>query len=465
MAEGSFLQADGPSPLRCWRGCLPPLLAEQTLTDTIFALATPPGRGAIAILRLSGPGTEAALTALGAGGVRPRTASLRELAHDGRRIDKALVLRFPAPNSYTGEACAELHLHGGRAVVEAASEALIAMGLRPADPGEFTRRAFENGRMDLAQAEAVADLIDAETAAQASQALGQLEGALSQTYSGFRRDLLIALALVEAEIDFPDEEVPDNLARSAGPVLDRLIADLRAALADARRGERVREGYRIVLIGETNAGKSSLFNALVAREAAIVTPIAGTTRDVLDADIVIGGYAVTLSDTAGLRDSADPVEAEGVRRARARAEAADLRLWVRGPDDAEGDAAGFARPGDLLVLTKADLGVAGPVPGFESFALSTSTGEGLDALLGWISVRLARDLSGADFPAVTRERHRRRLVEALAAVEAGRVALEVSPEMAGDDLRRAAEALARVTGAIGVEDILGEVFSTFCIGK
>jgi tRNA modification GTPase len=319
--------------------------------------------------------------------------------------------------------------------------------------------------MDLAQAEAVADLIDAETAAQASQALGQLEGALSQTYSGFRRDLLIALALVEAEIDFPDEEVPDNLARSAGPVLDRLIADLRAALADARRGERVREGYRIVLIGETNAGKSSLFNALVAREAAIVTPIAGTTRDVLDADIVIGGYAVTLSDTAGLRDSADPVEAEGVRRARARAEAADLRLWVRGPDDAEGDAAGFARPGDLLVLTKADLGVAGPVPGFESFALSTSTGEGLDALLGWISVRLARDLSGADFPAVTRERHRRRLVEALAAVEAGRVALEVSPEMAGDDLRRAAEALARVTGAIGVEDILGEVFSTFCIGK
>ena len=435
------------------------------MTDTIFALATPPGRGAIAILRLSGPGTDAALAALGAGGLKPRYAALRDLVHDGRPIDQALVLRFPAPKSYTGDDCAELHLHGGRAVVEAAADALVDLGLRPADPGEFTRRAFENGRMDLAQAEAVADLIDAETVAQASQALGQLDGALSQTYAGFRRDLLTALALVEAEIDFPDEDVPDNLARSAGPVLERLIADLKAALADARRGERVREGYRIVLIGETNAGKSSLFNALVAREAAIVTPIAGTTRDVLDADLIIGGYAVTLSDTAGLRDSADPVEAEGVRRARARAEGADLRLWIRGPDDAEGDAAGFARPGDLLVLTKADLGAGGSVPGFDTLGVSTTTGQGLSDLHDWIAARLARELSGTDFPAVTRERHRRRLVEALASAEAGRVALEVAPEMAGEDLRRAADALARVTGAIGVEDILGEVFSTFCIGK
>jgi tRNA modification GTPase len=435
------------------------------MIDTIFALATPPGRGAIAVLRLSGPGVEAALTALGATRLTPRMASVRNLSHAGDHIDQALALRFVAPNSYTGEDAAELHLHGGRAVVEAASRALIALGLRPADPGEFTRRAFQNGRMDLAQAEAVADLIDAETSAQAKQALGQLDGKLSETYAGFRRDLLHALALVEAEIDFPDEEVPDNLARTAGPVLDRLGGDLRRAVDTGRRGERVRDGYRIVLIGETNAGKSSLFNALVAREAAIVTPIAGTTRDVLDADLVIGGYAVTLSDTAGLRDSDDPVEAEGVRRARLRAEQADLRVWVRAPGDLDGVAAAYVKDDDLIVATKSDLGTGLGEGEYETLAVSTATGDGLAELRARIAARLAHDLSGADFPAVTQERHRLRLLEALESVDAARAALDVAPEMAGDDLRRAADALARVTGAIGVDDILGEVFSTFCIGK
>jgi len=440
-------------------------MGEECLTDTIFALATPPGRGAIAILRLSGPGTDAALSALGAETLKPRLASLRMLSYDGQIIDQALVLRFPGPASYTGEVCAELHLHGGRAVVEAASQALIALGLRPAEPGEFTRRAFQNGRMDLAQAEAVADLIDAETQIQAAQALGQLDGALSQTYAGFRRDLLKALALVEVEIDFPDEDVPDHLAATAGPVLDGLITDLNTALADADRGRRVREGYRIVLIGETNAGKSSLFNALVSREAAIVTPIAGTTRDVLDAELIIGGYAVTLSDTAGLRDSDDPIEAEGIRRARHRATEADLRFWVRAPDDTEDAALAFVQPDDLIVATKADLVVQAQPTTHATISISTVTGQGLLELHDWIAARLARDLSGADFPAVTRERHRLRLTEALEAVNAGRTALAIAPEIAADDLRRAADALARVTGAIGVEDVLGEVFSTFCIGK
>jgi len=430
------------------------------MSSTIFALATPPGRGAIAVVRLSGAGTAGALVHLAASVPPPRLATLRTLRDKGDRLDQALVLWFPGPASYTGEDVAELHLHGGGAVVEGVLQALSDLGLRPAEPGEFTRRAFENGRMDLAQAEAVADLIDAESKAQARQALGQLDGALSAVYAGFRADLLRALALVEAEIDFPDEEVPENLARTAGPILDRLTADLRRALSDAGRGERVRQGYRIVLIGETNAGKSSLFNALVAREAAIVTPIPGTTRDVLDALLVIDGYAVTLSDTAGLRKSDDPIEAEGVRRARARAEAADLRLWVRAPGDPEGAAAAFVRPEDLTIWTKADLGADG-----DGLAVSAVTGQGMDKLHASLADRLRHDLAGSDFPAVTRARHRLRLGEALDAVEAGRRALDRAPEMAGEDLRRAATALAQVTGEIGVEDVLGEVFASFCIGK
>jgi tRNA modification GTPase len=432
------------------------------MTDTLFALATPPGRGAIAVIRLSGPGVTAALEGLGAGTPEPRRATLRRLRHKGEVLDEALILRFVAPHSYTGEDAAELHLHGGRAVVEAVSAALLELGLRPAEPGEFTRRAFQNGRMDLTRAEAVADLIDAETAAQARQALGQLDGALARTYAGFRARLLRALALVEAEIDFPDEDVPDQLAQQAGPELDALTAALDAALADSARGERVRDGYRVVLIGETNAGKSALFNALVEREAAIVTAIPGTTRDVLDAELEIGGYRVRLSDTAGLRDSDDPVEAEGVRRARARAEAADLRLWVRGPGDPEGAAAAYVRPDDLVVFSKADLAGA---PAGAGLAVSAATGEGLEALRAALADRVAKDLAGADFPPVTRARHRRRLEAARAAVAAARARLADAPELAGDDLRRAADALAAVTGEVGVEDILGEVFSSFCIGK
>lgn len=433
------------------------------MNDTIFALATPPGRGAIAVVRVSGPGAPEAASGLGVGDVAPRVATLRRLVHDGRLLDEALVLRFAAPGGYTGEDALELHLHGGRAVVESVLSALIDLGLRPAEPGEFTRRAFQNGRLDLSQAEAVADLIDAETTAQRDQALGQLGGALGATYGRFREQLLRARALIEAEIDFPDEETPDQVSRLAGPVLFDLSAGLRAALADSSRGRRVRDGYSIVLIGETNAGKSALFNALVARDAAIVTAIPGTTRDVLDAAFDIDGYAVTLSDTAGLRETDDPVEAEGVRRARARAGAADLRLWVRGPGEAPGPAADLVRDDDLVIWSKADLGLSPNEGGLE---VSAATGQGLEALRAWLGARLARDLGGSDFPPVTRERHRRRLAAALERVDAALGALELGrAELAGEDLRAAGDELAAVTGEIGVEAVLGEVFASFCIGK
>lgn len=452
---------DGPRSLHRLR-LLPPVMM-----DTLYALATPPGRGAIAVVRLSGPGTATALKALGADGLQPRRASVRTLRDaSGEAFDQALVLWMPGPASFTGEDCAELHLHGGRAVFEACARALSDLGLRPAEPGEFSRRAFQNGRMDLTQAEAIADLVDAESDAQRRQALGQLGGALSERYARFRADLLSILALLEAEIDFPDEDdVPGGLSERTGPIMAALIADIDEALGQARRGERIREGYRIVLIGDTNAGKSTLFNRLAGREAAIVTPTPGTTRDVLEAHLTIGGYAVTLMDTAGLRDTGDAIEAEGVRRARARAEDAELRLWVRAPGFDGAAVSGLIRPGDLALLNKADLQDQIPPEGIEHLTLSAATGQGMEALEAWLADRIARDLSGGDFPAVTRERHRIRLLRARDHLVSAQKAMHLGPEVAAEEAHRAARALSEIVGEVGVEDVLGEVFASFCIGK
>lgn len=447
------------------------------MTDTVFALATAPGRAAVAVVRLSGPATSPALKALAGALPAARRASLRTLrAPDGARLDDALVLWFPGPGSYTGEDSAELHLHGGRAVVEAVSHVLASLGVRPAEPGEFTRRAFQNGKLDLTQAEAVADLVDAETEAQRRQALDQLDGALGRRYEAWRLSIVETLALLEAEIDFPDEDLPGGLASRTIPRIDALIAELDAALADAARGERVRDGYRIALIGAPNAGKSSLFNRLVRREAAIVTPIAGTTRDVLEATFDLAGYKTLLADTAGVRATADVVELEGVRRARAWAESAALRLWVidpAAPGDLWREGAELIRRGDLALLSKSDLGGA-PDPdvlaaiaerGAELLHVSAETGEGLDALEAALAARVAEALSGADFPAVTRERHRARLTEAREHLVRARMALDLGPELAAEDARLAARALARVAGRVDAEDVLDVVFASFCIGK
>lgn len=448
------------------------------MNETIFALATAPGRAAVAVIRLSGPGTRAVLEAMVAGALKPRLASLRTVrGADGATLDQALVLWFPGPASYTGEDAAELHLHGGRAVVEAVSERLFNLGLRPAEPGEFTRRAFQNGKLDLAQAEAVADLVDAESEGQRRQALKQLGGALGRRYEAWRIELIECLALLEAEIDFPDEDLPDALTSRVTPRAQSLIDQLDQALAEAARGERVRDGYRIAVIGAPNAGKSSLFNRLVRREAAIVTPIPGTTRDVIEATFHVAGFQCVIADTAGVRVSDDVVEAEGVRRARAWADDAALRLWVVDASASEGgwrEAVDLVRAGDLLLLNKADLKAGADGIEAEAHArgaglgvlrLSATTEAGLEILAETLENRVVADLSGADFPSVTRERHRMRLTEARDHLARAMDALSLGPELAAEDFRLAARALGRVSGRIDAEDVLDVVFASFCIGK
>jgi tRNA modification GTPase len=443
------------------------------MTDTIFALATAPGRAALAVVRLSGPDAGAALTALAGKLPAPRRASLRKLrGAGGGLIDEALVLWLPGPASYTGEDSAELHLHGGQAVVEAVVDALAAVGLRLAEPGEFTRRAFQNGRLDLAQAEAVADLIDAETTAQARQALDQLGGGLSRRYDGWRDLLIESLAVLEAAVDFPDEDLPEDVAARARPPLRTLLGELEAALSDADRGRRVREGFRIALIGAPNAGKSSLLNALAGRDAAIVTATPGTTRDVIEVPLVVAGYKVLLADTAGVRDTAEAIEAEGVRRARAWAEDADLRLWVVDQSASDGDwreASDLARAGDLLVLNKSDLAPGGDEQAasastdIERLPLSVISDLDVDALRAWLQTRIVSALSGAEFPAATRLRHAESLTEAAERVR--RALAQAEPELAAEDVRLAARALERVSGRVDPEAVLDRVFSSFCIGK
>lgn len=426
------------------------------------------------MLRLSGPAASRAASAL-AGSLPPaRTAGLRRLADPatGELLDQALALWFPAPASFTGEDVVEFQLHGGGAVVASVVEALLAQGLRLAEPGEFSRRAFSHGKLELSQAEAIADLVDAENQAQRRQALAQLDGALAARYAGWRERLIEALAQLEAAIDFPDEDLPAEVGRrAAGPLL-KLQDEIAAALAETR-GERVREGYRIALIGAPNAGKSSLMNALLQRDAMIVTDRPGTTRDLVEAPLSVAGYRVLLADMAGLRESEDEIELEGVRRARAWAEAADLRLWVVDGSRSDGawrQAAPLLRACDLLVLTKDDLAAGADAAAAASavgaqVTVSVRAEGGLDPLTAWLDAHVAKALGGADFPAVTRLRHRRLLEEAAAHLDRGLAMLGGDAELAAEDVRLAARALERLSGRIDPEAVLDRVFSTFCIGK
>jgi len=435
------------------------------VTSTIFAPATPPARSAIAVIRLSGPLSAKAVAVLAGRLPTPRRASLRILRCGGREIDQALVVWFPGPHSFTGEDSAELHLHGGLAVVEAVASALLKLGLRPAEPGAFTRRALENGKLDLAQAEGLADLIDAETEAQRRQALEQLGGALGRRHEKWRALMLESLASLEAAVDFPDEDLPEDVSDRAGGPLRTLVWELERALADGPRGEVVRDGFRVALIGAPNAGKSSLLNRLAGRDAAIVAATPGTTRDVVEVPMVLNGFKLLLADTAGLRVTEDLVEAEGVRRAEAWAASAHLRLWVVEPAQDIPARPNAVSPGDLLVLSKSDIGRA-PVefPDLEQVATSVAAGGGLDHLRKVLRRRVAAVAAGEDFPAVTRERHRSALQDALSHARGALASLD-RPELAAEDARLASGALERVAGRVMPDDVLDLVFASFCIGK
>lgn len=438
--------------------------------DTIFALSSGAGRAGVAVIRLSGPQAGAAVEALAGRLPKPREAAYRALRdpQSGDVLDRGLVLWFPAPRSFSGEDMAEFHVHGGAAVLDAVLAALSGLqGLRLAEAGEFTKRAFENGKLDLSEAEGIADLINAETQAQRALAVRQAGGTLRVQYERWRADLISAMALIESGLDFADEaDVPAEVLALAMPIVETLIAQLETALADSRRGEIVREGVSVAIVGAPNAGKSSLLNALVRREAAIVSHEPGTTRDIIEVKLDLNGYPFVLSDTAGIREGEGPVEREGIRRALVRASEADLVLYLRDvtAPTGYGNVAGLSPEKIISVWTKIDLG-APPVSTSTELGISVRTGEGLAELQETLLSR-ARNAFGLGEPAlITRARHRNKIEAALQSLRAFRDSPEKDAELLAEDLRLASMALGRLTGRVDVEDVLDKLFSDFCIGK
>lgn len=423
--------------------------------DTIYALASARGKAGVAVVRLSGPMAVPAVAQFCTTLPEPRHAGLRRLVWRDEVLDEALITVFPEGSSFTGESVVELGLHGSHAVVQSVLRALSEIdGLRLAEAGEFTRRALENGRLDLTQVEGLADLIDAETESQRRQAMRVLSGAIGKRAEAWRKKLIRAAALIEATIDFADEDVPVDVGPEVIDLIDCVAGELATEAEGAKAAERIRDGFEVAIVGAPNAGKSTLLNALAGREAALTSEIAGTTRDVIEVRMDISGLAVTLLDTAGLRATDDHVEKLGVERALMRARNADLRVFLMGPDPILGLT---PRDDDIVVWGKADLSGEG---------VSGLTGQGVDVLLRDIAGKLGQRSAGATL--VIRERHRLALVRALGGLDSARnevVKGAARAEIAAVELRHAIRSLEVLVGRVDVEALLDEIFASFCIGK
>lgn len=460
------------------------------MNDTIYALSSAPGKAGVAVVRISGPDAFTSLKKLAvlSSDPKPRSALFKPLYNpkDNSVIDQALILPFKSPASFTGEDIVEYHLHGSPAVLNVLLSALSGFpNHRPADHGEYTRRAFENGKMDLTEAEAIADLINAETELQRQQALLQMDGALSKLYEGWRERLIRAMAYIETVIDFPDEDIPDDQVQTMRPEIEKIIAEVEAHLNDNRRGERLRDGIQIAILGAPNAGKSSLLNALVKRDVAIVSPMAGTTRDIIEVHLDLGGYPVVLADTAGLRPDVvsqdgghGSIESEGIRRAMQRAKDSDLRVLVFDGTEKELNkhTLELFDKNSLVVFTKSDTfhpeGASRLKDLMGSFVIaqddivevSNVTGQNFDRFLSALTKKIAAYFSvSRETPSLTRARHRAALEESMQRL---RDSLNAKlPELMAEDIRMAARSLGRITGRIDVEDLLDVIFRDFCIGK
>ena len=435
------------------------------MNGTIFAPATASGKAGVAVIRVSGPQALEAIKKMTAIKTPvPRKAMFSEIhTPDGTAVDNGLVLYFPCPNSFTGEDVVEFQTHGGRAIISAVLNGLAQIdGFRPAGRGEFTRRAVENGKMDLTAAEGLADLVDAETEQQRKQALRQMGGALAKIYEDWHDRLLHVLAWMEAYIDFPEEEIPENVSADVRGKIAGLMSEIQIHLNDGRRGEKLRDGFQIAIIGAPNAGKSSLMNRLAQRDVAIVSSTAGTTRDIIEVRLDINGYPVIIADTAGLRDTDEEIEAEGVRRAKARAEEADLILWL---SDAlkkknEKEIKNIPLEKIFCIMNKAD---QTEPQNDDNIWISAKTGQGIDVLLDRIGRFVEEKMALREEPSLTRLRHRKALEECMQCLNSSLKAPEI--ELMTEDLRMAMRSLGKITGQVQVEELLDVIFKDFCIGK